>query len=71
MTRLLIALVGDFASEARRLLAHCGLGWQEACRAFHETRRSVHTASVAQVRQPLYADSIGRWRPYVAHVQPL
>ncbi len=64
-------LVGDFDRQARRLLAHCGLEWQDSCSAFHETRRTVRTASVAQVRKPLYADSIGRWRPYAAHLRPL
>jgi hypothetical protein len=64
-------LVGDFENQARRLLAHCGLEWQESCLAFHKTRRSVRTASVAQVRKPLYADSIGRWRPYAAHLEQL
>ncbi len=64
-------LVADFPVESRRLLAHCGLDWQDACENFHETRRTVLTASVAQVRRPLYADSVGRWRPYAAHLQPL
>ncbi len=64
-------LVADFNGEARRLIAHCGLEWQESCLAFHETRRPVRTASVAQVRRPLYADSVGRWRPYAAHLRPL
>lgn len=64
-------LVADFDGQARRLLAHCGLEWQDSCVAFHETRRPVRTASVAQVRRPLYSDSVGRWRPYAAHLRPL
>jgi hypothetical protein len=64
-------LVSDFPSEARKLVAHCGLDWQDACSQFHETPRTVLTASVAQVRRPLYADSVGRWRPYARHLQPL
>ena len=64
-------LVADFPGEARRLLAHCGLDWQDACLQFHETQRTVLTASVAQVRRPLYTGSVNRWRPYATHLQPL
>jgi tetratricopeptide (TPR) repeat protein len=64
-------LVGDLEGQARRILAHCGLDWEEACLAFHQTERSVRTASVNQVRQPIYASSIGRWRPLVEHLGPL
>jgi tetratricopeptide (TPR) repeat protein len=65
------SLVADFESEARRLVAYCGLPWDEACLAFHETRRPVLTASATQVRQPLYQSSVGRWRAYRAPLQPL
>jgi len=64
-------LVGDFEKEARRLVAHCGLEWDEACLDFHNTRRPVHTASSVQVRQPLYQSSIRRWRPAPEQLQPL
>jgi tetratricopeptide (TPR) repeat protein len=64
-------LVEDFATEARRILAHCQLPWDDACLEFHKTSRPVQTASVAQVRQPLYRSSIGRWRPDPAQLRPL
>jgi tetratricopeptide (TPR) repeat protein len=57
-------LVDDFEAEARRLVAACGLEWQPACLRFHETARPVRTASVTQVRQPLYRKSLGRWQAY-------
>ena len=57
-------LVTDFAAEVRRLVEFCGLAWDERCLDFHETRRAVRTLSEYQVRQPLYASAIGRWRPY-------
>ncbi len=44
----------------------CGLQWERACGRFHETARPVKTASVAQVRQPLYRQSLGRWKHYEA-----
>jgi hypothetical protein len=65
------ALVGDLPGEARRLLAHCGLDWNERCLSFHDTRRAVFTQSQAQVRRPLYATSIGRWRRFEKQLGPL
>ena len=65
------AVVGDVDGQARRLVAQCGLEWDDACLAFHKTQRPVRTASAAQVRQPIYATSIGRWRPYKAMLGPL
>ncbi len=64
-------LIDDFATEARRLVAHCGLPWDDACLEFHKASRAVHTASVTQVRQPIYRSSIGRWRPDAALLRPL
>jgi tetratricopeptide (TPR) repeat protein len=64
-------LVADFDSQARRLVAYCGLEWDDRCLAFHRTQRPVRTASVNQVRQPIYANSIGRWLPYKDLLGPL
>jgi len=65
------ALVADLPGEVRRLLAQCGLDWNERCLSFHDTRRAVFTQSQAQVRRPLYASSVGRWRRFKAGLQPL
>ncbi len=59
-------LVDDFETEAPRLLAACGLEWEPACERFHETARPVRTASVTQVRQPLYRRALARWKHYEA-----
>ncbi|MFM0181045.1 sulfotransferase [Paraburkholderia aspalathi] len=64
-------LIDDFEGNVRRLLAHCGLDWDERCLAFHETTRQVNTASAAQVRRPLYRTSLQRWQPQQALLQPL
>ena len=56
--------VDDLEGMARRLLDACGLEWDPACLEFHRTRRSVRTASVTQVRQPIYKRSVARWRNY-------
>ncbi len=46
------------------LLEYCGLPWEEACVNFHQTARTVETASANQVRRPLYRTSVRRWRHY-------
>jgi len=65
------ALVADLETEARRIVAYCGLEWDEKCLAFHRTERPVRTASVTQVRQPIYSNAIGRWKPYEKMLRPL
>jgi hypothetical protein len=56
--------VDDLEATARRLLSLCGLGWDPACLEFPRTRRPVRTASLNQVRQPVYKTSVGRWKAY-------
>jgi tetratricopeptide (TPR) repeat protein len=65
------ALVDDLEGTSRRVLRHCGLAWEEACRDFHDTKRVVRTASVMQVREPVYRRSIGTWRRYAEFLEPL
>ena len=64
-------VVADLEGESRRLLAHCGLDWDPRCLDFHKSERSVRTASVAQVRQPIYGGSVGRSRRYERFLGPL
>jgi hypothetical protein len=54
-----------------RILHHCGLPWQDACLEFRGRSAAVATASAAQVRQPVYRTSIGKWRHYERQLQPL
>jgi tetratricopeptide (TPR) repeat protein len=56
--------VADLESVARRLVSWCGLEWEPACLQFHQTERPVRTASVTQVRQPIYTRSVARWKNY-------
>ena len=63
-------VVDDLEKQARQIIAHCGLEWDDTCLAFHKTRRPVRT-SIAQVRQPIYHSSVGRWRAYRNHLRPL
>ena len=63
-------VVDDLETQARRLIAFCGLEWDPACLSFHENKAPVATASSVQVRQPLYSSSVGRWQRYRADIQP-
>ena len=65
------AVVDDVDGQARRLIEFLGLPWDDACTRFYENTRSVRTASVNQVRQPIYKTSSGRWKQYASHLQPL
>jgi tetratricopeptide (TPR) repeat protein len=56
--------VADLEGMARRLVTWCGLEWEPACLAFHEGKGPVRTASVSQVRQPVYSRSVARWKHY-------
>ncbi len=64
-------LVGDLETHARRIIAHCGLEWDDRCLSFYETKRMVRTASASQVRQPIYSHSVGRSRAYGELLRPL
>ena len=58
------ALVTDPEPQARRLIAACGLEWNDACLAPHRNTRTIKTASLWQARQPVYKSSVERWRRY-------
>jgi tetratricopeptide (TPR) repeat protein len=64
-------LVTDLEGVARRIVAHCGLSWDARCLDFHRTERVVRTASAAQVRKPIYKDSVGRRRKFEPFLGPL
>ena len=57
-------LVKNQLPESQRLIAFLGLPWDEKCATFHQTKRTVATASVQQVREPIYDRSIDRWKHY-------
>jgi hypothetical protein len=64
-------LVADFEPQVRRLIEAVGLPWDPACLEFHTLKRPIRTASLKQVRQPIYSGSIGRWKRYRAALAPL
>jgi tetratricopeptide (TPR) repeat protein len=64
-------LVRSPEAGIRRLLEHCGLHFEPACLAFHQTQRPVRTASAEQVRQPIYTSAVGHWRHFEKELEPL
>jgi hypothetical protein len=56
--------VADLEAVARRVVAWIGLEWEPACLSFHTTARTVRTASLSQVREPIYTRSVERWKHY-------
>ncbi|HSS64692.1 MAG TPA: sulfotransferase [Gammaproteobacteria bacterium] len=64
-------VVADSEARIRSLLEFVGLPWDPRCLEFQRVNRAVHTASNWQVRQPLYASSVGRWRRYRQHLGAL
>jgi tetratricopeptide (TPR) repeat protein len=65
------AVVDDLPQQARRLTDWLGLPWDENCLRFHETKRVIRTASLSQVRQPIYTTSKDRWRRHAPFLAPL
>jgi tetratricopeptide (TPR) repeat protein len=64
-------VVAEPEREVRRLLEYVGLPWDDACLKFHENKRPVLTASLNQVRRPLYSSSVARWKHFEKHLGPL
>lgn len=64
-------MVANQEAESRRLMDYLGLPWDDACLRFYEQDRTVATPSRWQVRQPIYASSVKRWKKYGANIQPL
>jgi len=63
--------VSDPTAQIDRLLNFCDLPVEQACHDFHKTERQISTASITQVRQPVYASSVGGWRRYERFLAPL
>jgi hypothetical protein len=63
--------ITDFDATLARVLAHVGLPPDPSCERFYEQDSRVRTVSRAQVRQPVNARGLGRWRTYERELQPL
>ncbi|HYB66587.1 MAG TPA: sulfotransferase, partial [Steroidobacteraceae bacterium] len=64
-------VVGDLEGNVRRMLEFCGLPFEPQCLEFHETQRSVRTASSEQVRQAIYREGLDQWKHFEPWLGPL
>ncbi len=64
-------VVTDFETQVRRILEYCNLPFEESCLNFYDTDRPIRTPSSEQVRQPIYTQSLHRWRLYEQHLDEL
>ena len=64
-------LVGDPIRAAAPLAAACGLEWRDAAVELERNTTVCLTQSAAQVRRPIHQSSVGHWRHYRGHLEPL
>jgi tetratricopeptide (TPR) repeat protein len=64
-------VIDDLEGQVKRILNFIEVPFEDACVSFHETKRSVRTASSEQVRQPINKKGMDRWKPYAKHLKPL
>jgi tetratricopeptide (TPR) repeat protein len=64
-------MIANPEDNARRIIEFCNLEWEDECLEFYKTKRGINTASIWQVRQPIYKTAMQRWVPYAKHLQPL
>ena len=64
-------VIDNLEGQVTKILDFLDLPFEEACISFHETNRSVRTASSEQVRQPINKSGMGRWKPYAKNLKPL
>ena len=64
-------MIDDTEAQVKKLLARCGLAFEDACLLFYENERAVRTASSEQVRQPIFREALDHWRHYEPWLGPL
>jgi hypothetical protein len=65
------SVVDDIEMQTRRILDFLDLPWDPVCLDFYKNERTVRTASLNQVRKPIYSSSSGRWKKHAAQLEPL
>lgn len=64
-------MVADQEAQSRKVIEFCGLSWHDDCLRFYENKRQVKTASVTQVRKPIYTDSVKKWKKFEPYLTKL
>ncbi len=57
-------MIADQTHHSKRIIRYLDLPWDDNCLQFHRQDSVVRTASVTQVRQPIYTKSLQRWKRY-------
>ena len=63
--------IENFEDEVKKLLNFCDLNWSTKCVEFYKSKNSVSTASLAQIRQPIYKTSVASWKNYSSFLEDL
>jgi len=64
-------MINNTEQEAKRLTSFIGLDWDPNCLKFYDNKRNVKTASMMQVRKPIYKTSLARWKNFAKYLKPL
>ena len=64
-------MVKNSEEEIKKMVKYCDIEWDENCLSFYKNKKSVSTASLAQVRSPIYKSSIKKWEYYSEDLQLL
>ena len=64
-------IVNNSEDEIKKIINYCGIDWDENCLTFYKNKKSVSTASLAQVRSPIYKSSIKKWENYSEDLKQL
>ncbi len=64
-------LISDQDRISRQIIEFCDLDWDDACLRYYESGRFAKTLSYDQVRRPIYSSSVGRWKDFERHLEPL
>ncbi len=64
-------MVDDLETQSKIISNHIGVEWTDKCLEFHKNKNAVNTASLSQVRQPIYKTSVAKWKKYEKQLKPL
>ena len=64
-------IVNNSEDEIKKMINYCDIEWDESCLTFYKNKKSVSTASLAQVRSPIYKSSIKKWENYSEDLKQL
>lgn len=64
-------MIADHEAFSKQLVEFIGLPWDPSCLNFYNNARLVKTASLTQVRKPIYKTSVQRWQYFDYELQPL